>query len=79
MPWPKAAPNRLDLAMTENDCEDQGFTRLEDGCYNWSCRTFVDGKVVRQQLVKRQHYGEWFWECPKCRGSYGSAPTGEVK
>lgn len=59
--------------MVENDCEDQGFSLISDGCSK--CRT---DEVVRNKaglevlkpvaLVKRDGY----WCCPVCNGSYGA-------
>lgn len=73
-----AGSERVEQAMTdapmpvENDCEDQGVTRIADGCYNWRCVAFDEhGKPVRPQFVRRLVYGTWFWFCPKCGGSYG--------
>lgn len=40
------------------DCEDQGFSRVSEGCNNWPC--------YRTPLVN------WRlgWRCPKCGGCY---------
>lgn len=63
----------------ENDCEDQGFTRIEDGCYNWKCATWRPLAEVadRPKLVIQEYpagSGKYWWNCPKCGGSYGEAP-----
>ena len=62
--------------IIENDCEDQGFTRIEDGCFNWRCQTWVgrgnNAKPVRPKLEKRERNGTWWWICPECEGSYGA-------
>jgi hypothetical protein len=42
----------------ENDCEDQGFSDVSDGCNKWPCR--------REPLV-RWRLG---WRCTKCGGCY---------
>lgn len=54
----------------ENDCEEQGFSRLSDGCLKWECQTWGIGatKPTHPQLVERDGY----WVCPKCGASYGS-------
>ena len=53
----------------QNDCEEQGFSRIEDGCF--ACApTFVDGQPVRPRIEPR---GAWLC-CVKCGGSYGPAP-----
>ena len=62
------------MMYIENDCEDQGFTRLEDGCFV-CLPDFVRGKPVRQKLVKLQRNGSWWWVCEKCGGSYGADST----
>lgn len=63
--------------MIENDCEDQGFTRIKDGCFR--CLTIVRGKPVRRQFVKRKspsnsslpNGGPLYWFCEGCNGYYG--------
>jgi hypothetical protein len=42
----------------ENDCEDQGYSSVADGCSKWPCN--------REPLVK------WRlgWRCAKCGGCY---------
>lgn len=58
--------------IIENDCEDQGFSRIEDGCL--ACLPeFVNRKPVYPKLEKRERGGAWWWICPKCEGSYGAA------
>lgn len=59
--------------IADNDCEDQGFTRIEDGCYH-CLPTFVGGKPVRTPMVRVERFGHWYWQCPKCLGYYGPAP-----
>ena len=57
--------------MVENDCEDQGFSRLSDGCT--ACPpAFENGKPVYPTLVKREHAGQMWWCCPNGHGSYGA-------
>jgi hypothetical protein len=48
----------------ETDCEDQGFSRIEDGCL--ACLpSFPDGKTpVYPKLVKRRRLGKTWWYCP---------------
>lgn len=56
--------------MTENDCEDQGFSRISDGCTQ--CRS--SGRRIA--LGRRQTIGgRWGWQCPQCKGWYGDAPA----
>lgn len=42
----------------ENDCEDQGFSSVSEGCNVWPC--------------KRQPLQKWSrgWRCTKCGGCY---------
>ena len=60
----------LQIAV-ENDCEDQGFTKLSDGCF--VCLPDFDrrGKPVRPKIVKRKERGFLLWACEKCGGNYG--------
>lgn len=55
----------------ENDCEDQGVTKISDGCTNWKCAEWdrLTETKIRPALVKRGG----FWVCPKCGGGYGPA------
>lgn len=74
-PFPFPTRKRLpppDMGV-ETDCEDQGFSRLSDGCL--ACLpTFPDGKkAVYPKLVKREVNGSWWWYCPNGHGSYGAA------
>lgn len=63
--------NSLPVIDVENDCEDQGFSRLEDGCL--ACRPeFVNGEPVYPALVKREVNGHWWWYCPNGHGSFGA-------
>lgn len=67
-----------------DDCEDQGFTKISDGCYNWKCLTWrrlPNGKEVsvRPKFIKQKspsnasmrNGGPLYWVCPKCGGYYG--------
>jgi len=69
--------------LVENDCEDQGFTRIEDGCFNSRCLEWVgrgnNAKPVRPKLEKRQRNGSWWWICPKCEASYGAVAAASTK
>lgn len=58
-------------AMIENDCEDQGYTKLADGCS--VCVEWKNGKRVKINLVKEKRFGQTWWVCPRCQGSYGEA------
>lgn len=42
----------------ENDCEDQGYSNVSDGCNKWPC--------------KREPLARWAlgWICTKCGGRY---------
>jgi hypothetical protein len=44
--------------LVENDCEDQGYSNVSDGCNKWPCK--------REPLVR------WAlgWKCTKCGGCY---------
>lgn len=56
--------------MVENDCEDQGFSRISDGCFGPTCR--IGGRRIA--LGRRQTIGgSWGWQCPNCLGWYGDA------
>jgi hypothetical protein len=61
--------------LTENDCEDTGWSRIEDGCMNWKCQTWEPGAKTptHPKLEKQERHGALFWVCPKCGGSYGHA------
>lgn len=65
-------------SLVENDCEDQGFSRIEDGCL--ACLPeFVGGKPIYPKLVRQKSPsnsslrggGPLYWVCPKCGGYYG--------
>ena len=62
------APTPL-IDREEDDCEDQGFSRIEDGCLRWECQTWEPGatKPTHPELFKND---EGFWTCPKCGGNY---------
>lgn len=64
-----AMPRNITLP-TENDCEDQGFTKISEGCFK-CLPTFENGQPMRQKLVQVERRNVWYWECPKCQGSYG--------
>lgn len=55
--------------MTENDCEDQGFSRISDGCTQ--CRSGGRRIALGRRLTAA---GSWGWQCPQCKGWYGDAP-----
>lgn len=61
--------------MSVEEDQDQGFSRISDGCA--SCRTneveIRAGVEWRKpvQLVKRERGGRECWVCPKCGGNYG--------
>ena len=59
------------MMFVENDCEDQGFTDLKDGCF--VCLPDFDrrGKPVRPKIVKKRERGYLLWACEKCGGNYG--------
>lgn len=61
----------LPSLLPETDCEDQGFSRISDGCLLFKCQTWRRDKLVRTNLVKVERYGKLWWTCPKCQGSYG--------
>ena len=45
-------------APVENDCEDQGFSDVSEGCNKWPCNGTP---------LERWRLG---WRCPKCGGCY---------
>jgi len=47
--------------QVEEDCEDQGYGSIKDGCVNWKC-----GRAP----IKPD--GKWL-KCPSCGASYGAA------
>lgn len=65
--------------MIENDCEDQGYSLISDGCLKFECQTWEPcaKKPTHPKLVKYARYGRLWWTCPKCNGNYGDA--GPVK
>lgn len=57
------------MITVENDCEDQGFTLITDGCFMTKCQVWEKGahRPSRPQLIERNG----FYVCPTCSGSYG--------
>jgi hypothetical protein len=49
----------------QDDCEDQGFGTIADGCGN--CAVWV-GSVRYPKALKPI---DGFWKCDSCGGSYG--------
>lgn len=62
------------MFAVENDCEDQGFSLLSEGCLRFECQTWEPGakKPTHPQLVKVRKNGGIWWCCPKCEASYGA-------
>lgn len=60
----------MNARIIDDDCEDQGFSLISEGCFK-CLPTFENGQPVRQQLAQVEHYGKLWWECPICHGSYG--------
>jgi len=63
------------MIAIEHDCEEQGFSQIEDGCLRTECQTWEPGatKPTHPKLVKRERHGRLWWTCPSCNGSYGDA------
>ena len=71
--------------MIETDCEDQGMTRIADGCFRCPAKVVEIGdgfgKLIRRKFTKRQspgnasmrNGGPWYWYCEGCKGYYGEA------
>ena len=59
------------MMPVENDCEDQGYTRIEDGCYVCAPSFDHQGKPVRVKFEQKDIRGKKYWVCPKCHGNYG--------
>lgn len=59
--------------IIDDDCEDQGFSRIEDGCLRFECQTWEPDatKPTHPKLEKQERYGLMLWICPKCGSSYG--------
>jgi len=57
-PGSEAVRTRSALQKVENDCEDQGYSDVKDGCNRWPCK--------REPLTK----SALGWRCTKCGGSY---------
>lgn len=67
----------------ENDCEDQGFSRISDGCLKFECQTWqgignrarpVHPKFIKQRSPSNASLpggGPLYWVCSKCGGYYG--------
>lgn len=73
--------------IVENDCEDQGMTKISDGCFQCPPKVVNGGskygRLVRRKFVKRQNpagSGNWWWYCEGCKGYYGPArpPRGKL-
>lgn len=64
--------------IADNDCEDQGFSLISEGCFR-CLPTFVDRKPVRQQLERFERNGIWYWRCPKCEGYYGECSQSDAR
>ena len=52
------------------DCEDQGFSAIEDGC-QVCVIGFAHGRAIHPKFIKERRYGTLFWKCPVCGGSFG--------
>ena len=59
-------------------CEDQGFTRIEDGCFVCLPDFDANGKPVRPKIVKRRERGLTVWACVRCGGNYGLVESNAV-
>lgn len=63
----------------ENDCEDQGFTRIKDGCFKCLPTFDAKGRPVRPKFIKQRSTsnaslpggGPLYWVCPQCGGYHG--------
>ncbi len=68
-----APPAAVPAGPDWHDCEDQGFSRLSDGCLRTECQTWEPGatRPTHPQLVAVTRHGGTWWCCPKCHGSYG--------
>jgi antirestriction protein len=64
--------------IADNDCEDQGFSLISEGCFCCLPFAFLDGKPVRQQLERFERNGIWYWRCPKCEGYYGECSEADA-
>ncbi len=58
LPGHVASTVGLGVFVVENDCEDQGYTSMSEGCNKWPCK--------REPLMR------WAlgWRCTKCGGCY---------
>jgi hypothetical protein len=71
--------------IVENDCEDQGFSLISDGCL--SCVVWVGlgnrAKPTHPQFIQQRSPsnaslpdgGPLYYVCPKCKGYYGEVQT----
>ena len=69
--------------LVENDCEDQGFSNISEGCLNFKCQTWSgygnNAKPVHPKLIQQKSPsnaslkggGPLYWVCPKCGSYYG--------
>jgi ribosomal protein L37AE/L43A len=59
-----------------DDCEDQGFSRIEDGCY--ACPPeWTPGATTptRPKLEPMHRGGKSYWTCVKCGDNYGEVQS----
>ena len=56
----------IECVAVENDCEDQGFGLLSDGC------VCCGNAQKKQPLEKTTTSSGTWWMCPKCHASYGA-------
>jgi hypothetical protein len=66
--WPARRERMLRLLTTENDCEDQGFALISEGCNE--CAFWEGDTRIRPPIKDR---GDGFLCCVKCGASYGQA------
>lgn len=67
----RGATADLPSLAPETDCEDQGFSRISDGCLKFECQRWRNNKPTHPRLIKVRRYGTQWWTCPRCKGSYG--------
>lgn len=62
----------MDLNMIEDDCEDQGYSLISDGCTQ--CMT--DEVIIKHGVEWRKPTAlvakNGLWVCPSCGGCYGT-------